>query len=33
MAASTLLAVPSLLIFLLLQRYFVRGIARTGLQG
>ena len=33
MAASTLLAVPSLLIFLVLQRYFVRGIARTGLQG
>jgi multiple sugar transport system permease protein len=33
MAASTLLAVPSLLIFMLLQRYFVRGIARTGLQG
>jgi multiple sugar transport system permease protein len=33
MAASTLLALPSLLIFLLLQRYFVRGIARTGLQG
>ena len=33
MAASTLLAVPSLLIFLFLQRYFVRGIARTGLQG
>jgi ABC-type glycerol-3-phosphate transport system permease component len=33
MAASTLLAIPSLLIFLSLQRYFVRGIARTGLQG
>jgi ABC-type glycerol-3-phosphate transport system permease component len=33
MAASTLLAIPSLLIFLFLQRYFVRGIARTGLQG
>jgi multiple sugar transport system permease protein len=33
MAASTLLAVPSLLIFLLLQRYFIRGIARTGLKG
>jgi multiple sugar transport system permease protein len=33
MAAATLLAVPSLLIFLFLQRYFIRGIARTGLQG
>lgn len=33
MAASTLLAVPSLLIFLLLQRYFIRGVARTGLKG
>jgi multiple sugar transport system permease protein len=33
MAAATLLAVPSLVIFLVLQRYFVRGISRTGLQG
>jgi ABC-type glycerol-3-phosphate transport system permease component len=33
MAASTLLAIPSLLIFMFLQRNFVRGIARTGLQG
>jgi multiple sugar transport system permease protein len=32
MAAATLLAVPSLLIFLLLQRYFVQGVARTGLK-
>jgi multiple sugar transport system permease protein len=32
MAASTLLAVPSLVIFLLLQRYFIQGVARSGVK-
>jgi ABC-type glycerol-3-phosphate transport system permease component len=33
MAAATLLAVPSLLFFLLLQRYFIQGITTSGLKG
>jgi len=33
MAAATLLCIPSLAIFLLLQRYFIQGIARTGAKG
>lgn len=33
MAAITLLSLPSLLIFFLLQRYFLEGISTTGLKG
>jgi len=33
MAAATLLCIPSLAVFLLLQRYFIQGIARTGVKG
>jgi ABC-type glycerol-3-phosphate transport system permease component len=33
MAAVTLLALPSLLVFLALQRYFIEGVARTGVKG
>jgi ABC-type sugar transport system permease subunit len=33
MAGSVLATVPALLIFVLLQRYFVQGIATTGLKG
>jgi multiple sugar transport system permease protein len=32
-AASTLLVIPMLLVFLLLQRYFVEGITLSGLKG
>ncbi len=33
MAAVTLLCVPSVVLFLLLQRYFIEGIATSGLKG
>jgi multiple sugar transport system permease protein len=33
MAAVTLLSLPSLLLFLLLQRFFIEGISRTGIKG
>jgi multiple sugar transport system permease protein len=33
MAASVLATIPAILFFLLLQRYFVQGIALTGLKG
>jgi multiple sugar transport system permease protein len=33
MAASTMATIPALVIFLLAQRYFVQGIATTGLKG
>ena len=33
MAAVTLLALPSLVVFLLLQRYFIEGVTRTGVKG
>lgn len=32
-AAATLVALPMLIVFFLLQRYFIRGIALTGLKG
>ncbi|HUB39719.1 MAG TPA: carbohydrate ABC transporter permease [Streptosporangiaceae bacterium] len=33
MAAATLLCIPSLAIFLALQRYFIEGVARAGVKG
>ncbi len=33
MAASTLVAIPMLIVFFLLQRHFIRGIALSGLKG
>jgi ABC-type glycerol-3-phosphate transport system permease component len=33
MVAATLIIVPPLIVFLALQRYFVRGIAMTGIKG
>ncbi len=33
MAAATLLSLPSLLLFFAMQRYFVQGIATSGLKG
>ncbi len=33
MAAVTLLSIPSLGIFLLLQRYFIEGVTRSGIKG
>jgi multiple sugar transport system permease protein len=33
MAAATLLSIPSLLFFFLMQRYFIQGIASSGLKG
>jgi multiple sugar transport system permease protein len=33
MVASTLVVVPPLIVFLFLQRYFVRGITMSGIQG
>lgn len=33
MAASTLVAIPMILVFFLLQRYFIQGIALSGLKG
>ncbi len=33
MAASTLVVLPTVIVFLVAQRYFVEGIARTGLKG
>jgi ABC-type glycerol-3-phosphate transport system permease component len=33
LASATMATLPALLIFVLLQRYFVRGIATTGLKG
>ncbi|MCI0520499.1 MAG: carbohydrate ABC transporter permease [Chloroflexi bacterium] len=33
MAAVTLLSIPSLLIFILLQNYFIQGVSRTGIKG
>ncbi len=33
MAASTLVAIPMLIVFFMLQKYFIRGIALSGLKG
>jgi multiple sugar transport system permease protein len=33
MAASTLVVIPMILVFFLLQRYFIQGIALSGLKG
>ncbi|MGH7489553.1 MAG: carbohydrate ABC transporter permease, partial [bacterium] len=33
MAAATLLTIPSLAVFLLLQRYFIAGVSRSGING
>lgn len=33
MAGITLLSIPSLLIFILLQNYFIEGVSRTGIKG
>jgi multiple sugar transport system permease protein len=33
MAGSVVVTLPVLLVFLLLQRYFVRGISLTGIKG
>jgi multiple sugar transport system permease protein len=33
MAGATLLTIPSLGIFLLLQRYFIAGVSRSGIDG
>jgi ABC-type glycerol-3-phosphate transport system permease component len=33
MAANVMSILPSLLLFFVLQRYFIRGIATTGLKG
>jgi len=33
MAASTTVIVPTLILFVLAQRYFIQGIALTGLKG
>lgn len=33
MAASTLIVIPMLIVFFMLQRYFIRGIALSGLKG
>ena len=33
MAGSVVVALPVLVVFLFLQRYFVRGIALTGIKG
>ena len=33
MAAMTILALPSLLVFLVLQRHFIEGVTKTGLKG
>ena len=33
MAASTLVIMPTVVVFLVAQKYFVEGIARTGLKG
>jgi multiple sugar transport system permease protein len=33
MAGATMAVVPLLIVFLALQRYFVRGIALTGVKG
>jgi multiple sugar transport system permease protein len=33
MTASTLTVLPLILVFLFTQRYFIRGVAMTGLKG
>ena len=33
MASAAAATIPAVIFFLLLQRYFVRGISTTGLQG
>jgi multiple sugar transport system permease protein len=33
MAAATLVILPTVVVFLVAQKYFVEGIARTGLKG
>jgi multiple sugar transport system permease protein len=33
MAASTMVILPTVLLFVVAQRYLVEGIARTGLKG
>jgi multiple sugar transport system permease protein len=33
MAAMTILAVPSIIVFLILQRHFIEGATRIGIRG
>jgi ABC-type glycerol-3-phosphate transport system permease component len=33
MAAMTILTIPSLLVFLVLQRYFIEGVISVGIKG
>ncbi len=33
MAAMTLLALPTLIVFLILQRYFIEGVTTVGIKG
>jgi len=33
MAASTFSMIPVIILFLFVQKYFIQGIARTGLKG
>ncbi|MER3424760.1 MAG: carbohydrate ABC transporter permease, partial [Nitrospiraceae bacterium] len=33
MAAMTILTLPSLIVFIVLQRHFIQGVTRAGLKG